>query len=266
HDQYILAVEHGRLWLEPVRSGRWTWRDSNLLQPWQSGGGEVNEDALWRRVQLWTCAQSAMHRGTDAPAGRHQGPVRADIRGSAKPPAILRSVAPPPRQRSRARASGCGCCRAGSPSPRSGFTSVDGAARGGLSADCTVGRLRLARRAPQTGPGVVWPARKLLQRAGPSTAPRTVAWTTDMTMRPLLIVVLAAGMGTRMRSSRPKVLHAIPGRSMLAHALATARSAGASSLAVVVAPGMEAVRVEAERVAPGIEVFEQASQLGTGHA
>jgi bifunctional UDP-N-acetylglucosamine pyrophosphorylase/glucosamine-1-phosphate N-acetyltransferase len=87
-----------------------------------------------------------------------------------------------------------------------------------------------------------------------------------MTMRPLLIVVLAAGMGTRMRSSRPKVLHAIAGRSMLAHALATARSAGASSLAVVVAPGMEAVRVEAERVAPGIEVFEQASQLGTGHA
>jgi bifunctional UDP-N-acetylglucosamine pyrophosphorylase/glucosamine-1-phosphate N-acetyltransferase len=69
-----------------------------------------------------------------------------------------------------------------------------------------------------------------------------------------------------MRSGRPKVLHAIAGRSMLAHALGTAQSAGASSLAVVVAPGMEAVRSEAERVAPGIEVFEQASQLGTGHA
>ena len=99
-----------------------------------------------------------------------------------------------------------------------------------------------------------------------STATRTVAWTSAMTTHPLLIVVLAAGKGMRMRSRRPKVLHAIAGRSMLAHALATARSAGAASLAVVVAPGMEAVRAEAERVAPGIEVFEQAAQLGTGNA
>ena len=53
---------------------------------------------------------------------------------------------------------------------------------------------------------------------------------------------------------------------MLAHALATARAAGAARLAVVVAPGMEAVRAEAERVAPGIEVFEQATQAGTGNA
>jgi bifunctional UDP-N-acetylglucosamine pyrophosphorylase / glucosamine-1-phosphate N-acetyltransferase len=84
--------------------------------------------------------------------------------------------------------------------------------------------------------------------------------------QPLLIVVLAAGKGVRMRSSLPKVLHAIAGRSMLAHALATARSAGAARLAVVVAPGMEAVRAEAESIAPGIEVFEQAKQAGTGNA
>jgi bifunctional UDP-N-acetylglucosamine pyrophosphorylase/glucosamine-1-phosphate N-acetyltransferase len=84
--------------------------------------------------------------------------------------------------------------------------------------------------------------------------------------QPLLIVVLAAGKGVRMRSSLPKVLHGIAGRSMLAHALATARLAGAASLAVVVAPGMEAVRAEAERIAPGIEVFEQAQQAGTGDA
>ena len=38
-----------------------------------------------------------------------------------------------------------------------------------------------------------------------------------MTSQPLLIVVLAAGKGVRMRSSVPKVLHAIAGRSMLAH-------------------------------------------------
>ena len=66
-----------------------------------------------------------------------------------------------------------------------------------------------------------------------------------MTTQPLLIVVLAAGKGVRMRSAMPKVLHAIAGRSMLAHVLATARAAGAAKLALVVAPGMEAVRAEA---------------------
>jgi bifunctional UDP-N-acetylglucosamine pyrophosphorylase/glucosamine-1-phosphate N-acetyltransferase len=88
----------------------------------------------------------------------------------------------------------------------------------------------------------------------------------DMTEHPLLIVVLAAGKGVRMRSAIPKVLHGIAGRSMLAHVLAVAHSARASKLALVVAPGMEAVRAEAAKVAPGIELFEQATQAGTGHA
>jgi bifunctional UDP-N-acetylglucosamine pyrophosphorylase/glucosamine-1-phosphate N-acetyltransferase len=88
-----------------------------------------------------------------------------------------------------------------------------------------------------------------------------------MTEQRLLIVVLAAGKGVRMRSDRPKVLHAIAGRSMLAHVLETARSAATGAkLALVVAPGMEAVRAEAIRVAPGIEVFEQATPRGTGNA
>ena len=87
-----------------------------------------------------------------------------------------------------------------------------------------------------------------------------------MTEHPLLIVVLAAGKGVRMRSAIPKVLHGIAGRSMLAHVLAIARSAGAAKLALVVAPGMEAVRAEAAKVAPGIDIFEQATQAGTGHA
>jgi bifunctional UDP-N-acetylglucosamine pyrophosphorylase / glucosamine-1-phosphate N-acetyltransferase len=87
-----------------------------------------------------------------------------------------------------------------------------------------------------------------------------------MTEHPLLIIVLAAGKGLRMRSAIPKVLHGIAGRSMLAQVLAIARSAGAAKLALVVAPGMEAVRAEAARMAPGIECFEQAIQAGTGHA
>jgi bifunctional UDP-N-acetylglucosamine pyrophosphorylase/glucosamine-1-phosphate N-acetyltransferase len=88
----------------------------------------------------------------------------------------------------------------------------------------------------------------------------------DMTEHPLLIVVLAAGKGVRMRSEIPKVLHAIAGRSMLGHVLAGARAAGAARLALVVAPGMEAVRAEAAKAASGIDIFEQATQAGTGHA
>jgi len=87
-----------------------------------------------------------------------------------------------------------------------------------------------------------------------------------MASNPLLIIVLAAGKGVRMRSELPKVLHPIAGRSMLAHALANARAAGAAGLAVVVAPGMDVVRAEALRIAPGIEVFEQTVPSGTASA
>jgi bifunctional UDP-N-acetylglucosamine pyrophosphorylase/glucosamine-1-phosphate N-acetyltransferase len=87
-----------------------------------------------------------------------------------------------------------------------------------------------------------------------------------MARPPLLIVVLAAGMGVRMRSARPKVLHAIAGRSMLGHVLEGAKAAGAARIALVVAPGAEAVRDEALKYVPEIEVFEQAAQLGTAHA
>lgn len=87
-----------------------------------------------------------------------------------------------------------------------------------------------------------------------------------MSRRPLLVVVLAAGQGTRMKSALPKVLHKIAGRSMLGHALAVAGQAGADSLAVVVGPGMDAVRAEALREAPAAKVFTQAVQQGTADA
>jgi bifunctional UDP-N-acetylglucosamine pyrophosphorylase/glucosamine-1-phosphate N-acetyltransferase len=83
---------------------------------------------------------------------------------------------------------------------------------------------------------------------------------------PLLIIVLAAGKGVRMRSALPKVLHQIGGRSMLAHVLATAGPLGARRIAVVAGSGMEAVRAEAASAAPGVEIFEQTEQLGTAHA
>ena len=82
----------------------------------------------------------------------------------------------------------------------------------------------------------------------------------------LLTVLLAAGKGVRMRSALPKVLHPVGGRSMLGHALAAAQAAGARRVALVVAPETDRVALEAKRLAPNIEIFEQSVQAGTAHA
>lgn len=81
---------------------------------------------------------------------------------------------------------------------------------------------------------------------------------------PLVAVVLAAGKGTRLRSERPKVLHEVAGRPMLARVLSTARAAGCSRLLVVVGHGAAAVRQEfADQ---DVAWVEQLEQHGTGHA
>ncbi len=87
-----------------------------------------------------------------------------------------------------------------------------------------------------------------------------------MSAGPCLFVVLAAGKGTRMKSSLPKVLHKIAGQSMLAHILTTASSIADGKVAVVVAPGMETVAAEAARVVPEARMFVQDTQRGTAHA
>ncbi len=84
--------------------------------------------------------------------------------------------------------------------------------------------------------------------------------------RRCLTVVLAAGEGTRMRSSRPKVLHGIAGRSMLAHALSAVREAGADAVAVVIGPDRDDVAAEAQKAAPNAGVFVQRERRGTAHA
>jgi bifunctional UDP-N-acetylglucosamine pyrophosphorylase/glucosamine-1-phosphate N-acetyltransferase len=84
--------------------------------------------------------------------------------------------------------------------------------------------------------------------------------------RTCLAVVLAAGEGTRMRSARAKVLHAIAGRSLLAHVLHAVREAGGTMTAVVVGLGAEAVAAEAKRILPDAEIFVQAERRGTAHA
>jgi bifunctional UDP-N-acetylglucosamine pyrophosphorylase/glucosamine-1-phosphate N-acetyltransferase len=87
-----------------------------------------------------------------------------------------------------------------------------------------------------------------------------------MTERTCLAVVLAAGEGTRMRSTLPKVLHRIGGRTMLDHVLSTAKHAGGARLAVIVGPDHAAVSGDVKRIAPEAQIFEQTQRLGTAHA
>ena len=84
--------------------------------------------------------------------------------------------------------------------------------------------------------------------------------------RSCLAIILAAGEGTRMRSARPKVLHGLAGRTMLAHVLAAVGEAGGTATAVVVGPDADAVAAEARRALPGAETFVQAERRGTAHA
>jgi len=81
---------------------------------------------------------------------------------------------------------------------------------------------------------------------------------------PLAVIVLAAGQGTRMKSSLHKVLHPIAGRPMLLHLLASVSSLAPERQVVVVGAGREQVgKAVAGR---GVEIVVQAEQLGTGHA
>jgi len=85
-------------------------------------------------------------------------------------------------------------------------------------------------------------------------------------MSELALVVLAAGMGTRMKSALPKVLHKIAGRSMLAHVLHAGKALGAARVVVVHGPDMIAVEKEAANVITDCAFAEQSERLGTGHA
>ena len=87
-----------------------------------------------------------------------------------------------------------------------------------------------------------------------------------MTARSSLTVVLAAGEGTRMRTSVAKVLHPVAGQSMLAHVLNAAPQGAGASLAVVIGPDRQAVADEASRVRGDAAIFIQRERLGTGHA
>lgn len=80
----------------------------------------------------------------------------------------------------------------------------------------------------------------------------------------LEIIILAAGKGTRMCSTLPKVLHKIAGKSMLGHVIECARKLTPQKIHVVVGHGAE--QVKEQFVADDLNFVMQEQQLGTGHA
>jgi bifunctional UDP-N-acetylglucosamine pyrophosphorylase/glucosamine-1-phosphate N-acetyltransferase len=80
------------------------------------------------------------------------------------------------------------------------------------------------------------------------------------------VVVLAAGEGTRMKSSIPKVLHSISGRTLLGHVLHAVDGLNAKNLRIVVGAGRELVEEHVSLIAPKATTVFQEHRGGTGHA
>jgi bifunctional UDP-N-acetylglucosamine pyrophosphorylase/glucosamine-1-phosphate N-acetyltransferase len=81
----------------------------------------------------------------------------------------------------------------------------------------------------------------------------------------LAVVIMAAGKGTRLKSRRPKVLHEVGGKPLLAHVIAAANQVVApADIYVIIGHQAEQVRSAVE--ASGVQFVEQTQQLGTGHA
>jgi bifunctional UDP-N-acetylglucosamine pyrophosphorylase/glucosamine-1-phosphate N-acetyltransferase len=86
-----------------------------------------------------------------------------------------------------------------------------------------------------------------------------------MTLTPIHVVVLAAGQGTRMKSSLPKVLHRVSGGSLLDRVLHTARSMSPETLTIVIGHGADAVRSHLSGQTD-VQFAIQQPQRGTAHA
>lgn len=96
---------------------------------------------------------------------------------------------------------------------------------------------------------------------------RVVAVSVMTAIPSLTAIVLAAGQGTRMKSSRAKVLHQVAGAPMVHHVVWAALEAGAEDVIVVVGFDGQAVRESLERTfGSRVRTAEQDRQLGTGHA
>lgn len=87
-----------------------------------------------------------------------------------------------------------------------------------------------------------------------------------MTDPRLAVIVLAAGQGTRMRSSRPKVLHPLAGVPLIGHVLATARELSAAHVIAVVRHERDAVAAAILELLPEAVIVDQDEVPGTGRA
>jgi bifunctional UDP-N-acetylglucosamine pyrophosphorylase/glucosamine-1-phosphate N-acetyltransferase len=84
----------------------------------------------------------------------------------------------------------------------------------------------------------------------------------------VISIILAAGQGTRMRSSLPKVLHAVGGKPMLQHVIEACRSVNSSNIVIVYGHGGDRVQqtISSMTNVDDLSWAEQKEQKGTGHA
>jgi len=85
----------------------------------------------------------------------------------------------------------------------------------------------------------------------------------DVVMKDVSVIILAAGKGVRMKSDLPKAVHRVCGREMINHVVDNARATGVSQIMVVVGYKADVVKNVLDE---GIETVYQEDQLGTGHA
>ena len=87
-----------------------------------------------------------------------------------------------------------------------------------------------------------------------------------MPKKPVALIVLAAGQGSRMQSDLPKVLHRLAGAPLMAHALAAGRALEPERVIAVTGHGADRVGKVLARLDPEAQTALQPEQLGTGHA
>ena len=86
------------------------------------------------------------------------------------------------------------------------------------------------------------------------------------TSEPAAVIVLAAGAGTRMKSTKPKVLHEVLGLSLLDHELHAASDLASKKTLVIVGHGRDQVQEHLAKAHPAVVTAVQDEQNGTGHA
>ena len=120
---------------------------------------------------------------------------------------------------------------------------------GRLKPDCGLKQKMKLDIASQTGPG------SFLQ----------YLWG-NRSMTDIACIVLAAGMGTRMCSQLPKVLHKAAGRSLVGHVINAANDLGAARIVVVVGDGAAPIEAEVRGYSPDAQIVVQSPARGTGDA